>query len=229
MESNQVTMPTEAVQNKEAMVVRDYWLGVLSGLLIGLMFMPVLKMAKPDLYLKLRLAIIPFFLIGAPLGLIICHALSRKIAVMWQFGKFFLTGIMNLLVDFGTLALVTVIFRNFLHLNSTDTMLTVGVAITFYSLFKAISFTVSNINSYFWNKYWTFDQAAGKKSEFFQFFIVSIVGFVVNVVVASLVFNGFSNSAALTADQWSLIGAASGSVAGLFWNFFGYKFIVFKS
>ncbi len=225
MELNQSTGQNE----KEAMVMKDYWLSLIAGLLIGLMFMPVLKMAKPDLYLKLRLAILPFFAIGSPLGLIFCHAISKKITFMWQFGKFFLTGIMNLLVDFGTLALVTVLFRKFLNIHSTDTLLTIGAVITFYSLFKALSFTVSNINSYFWNKYWTFDQAGDKKSEFFQFFIVSIVGFIVNVVVASLVFNGFSSSAVLTSDQWSLIGAAGGSVAGLFWNFFGYKFIVFKS
>lgn len=212
-----------------AMSTKDFWLSLTAGLLIGLMFMPVLKMAKPDLYLKLRLAIIPFFVIGSPLGLILCHALSKKIAFMWQFGKFFLTGIMNLLVDFGVLAIATVLFRNFLHIGSTDTFLTIGVVITFYSLFKAISFTVSNINSYFWNKYWTFDKAGDKKSEFVQFFIVSIVGFLINVVVASVVFKGLPPMAGMNYDQWALIGAACGSIAGLFWNFFGYKFIVFKS
>lgn len=225
MEATQVNVEN----SRETMVVRDYWLGVLAGLLIGLMFMPVLKIANTALYMNLRLAILPFFLIGSPLGLVFCHAISKKIPAMWQFGKFFLTGIMNLLVDLGTLALVTILFRKALHIQSTDTLLTIGAVITFYSLFKALSFTVSNINSYFWNKYWTFNQSAGKKSEFIQFFIVSIVGFIVNVVVASLVFNGFSSSTVLTSDQWSIIGAGAGSIAGLFWNFFGYKFIVFKS
>ncbi len=225
MELNQETMQNE----KEAMVMKDYWLGIVAGLLIGLMLMPVLKIAKADLYLKLRLAILPFFVIGAPLGLIFCHALSRKIPAMWQFGKFFLTGIMNLLVDFGTLALVTVLFKKTLGLNSTDTLLTVGVIITFYSLFKAISFTISNVNSYFWNKYWTFDKRGDNKSEFVQFFTVSIIGFIINVVVASLVFGNVSPLGGMNFDQWALVGAACGSIIGLFWNFFGYKFIVFKS
>lgn len=225
METVQQTADTE----NKAMMTRDYWLGMLVGLLIGLMFMPVLKMAKADLYAQLRLAIIPFFLIGTPLGLAICHILSRKITFMWQFGKFFVTGIMNVLVDFGTLAIITVLFRNFLHLNSTDTILTIGAVITFYSLFKAVSFIVSNINSYFWNKYWTFDKSGGKKSEFIQFFIVSIVGFLINVIVASVVFKNIPPVAGMNYDQWALIGAACGSIAGLFWNFFGYKFIVFKS
>ena len=208
---------------------RDFWLGIICGLLIGIMFMPVLRMAKPDLYEKLKLAILPFFVIGTPLGLIVCHLIGKKITVIWQFGKFFVTGVMNVLVDFGTLAIETAIFRNYFHIKSTDVMLTIGAAITFYSLYKAISFTVSNINSYFWNKYWTFDKRGDNDSEFVQFFTVSIVGFIVNVVVASLVFNSFSSSTTLTADQWSLVGAAAGSIAGLMWNFLGYKFIVFKS
>lgn len=225
MEDIQQPTPSES----KAMIMRDYWLGIIVGLLIGIMFMPVLKMAKVDLYMKLRLAIIPFFLIGTPLGLIVCHLISKKITAMWQFGKFFVTGIMNLLVDFGVLAIVTVMARNYLHINSTDTLLTIGVAITFYSLFKAISFTISNINSYFWNKYWTFDKQGDNKSEFVQFFTVSIVGFIINVVVASLVFGNISPLGGMNYDQWSLIGAGCGSIAGLFWNFFGYKFIVFKS
>lgn len=226
MENNQ---PQAIAVESEAMVKRDYWLGLVVGILIGVMFMPVLYMAKPDLYEKLKLAILPFFVIGTPLGLIIAHKISKVIPVMWQFGKFFVTGVMNVLVDFGVLAIETSLFRNYLHINSTDVMITIGAAITFYSLFKAISFTISNVNSYFWNKYWTFDKSGDNKSEFVQFFIVSIVGFIVNVVVASLVFNSFSSHTALNPDQWSLVGAACGSIAGLMWNFLGYKFIVFKS
>jgi len=225
MENNQPT----ATMESEAMVMRDYWLGLIVGALIGIMFMPVLHMAKPDLYEKLKIAILPFFVLGTPLGLIVCHAISKKIPAMWQFGKFFVTGIMNLLVDFGTLAIVTVLFRNYLHINSTDIMITFGAAITFYSLFKAISFTVSNINSYFWNKYWTFDKRGDNNSEFIQFFTVSIIGFIINVVVASLVFGNIQPIGGMNYDQWALIGAGCGSIAGLFWNFFGYKFIVFKS
>ena len=217
-----------SVVENDAMVKKDYWLGIIVGLIIGLLAMPVVKMAKVDLYLKFRLFIIPFFLIGTPLGLFVAHAISRKIAFIWQLAKFAVTGVMNLLVDFGILAIEIILFEKYFHIRSTDVLLSAGLVITFYSLFKALSFTISNINSYFWNKYWTFDKRKDNESEFVQFFIVSIVGFIVNVVVASLIFNGFSGHSALTAGQWALIGAACGSVAGLAWNFFGYKFIVFK-
>ncbi len=216
---------------EEVLLKKDYWLGIIVGLLIGVMFMPVLKVIKPNLYFQLRFIIIPFFLIGTPLGLIVSHKiskLSKKLSVIWQLAKFVVTGIMNVLVDFGTLTIITILLRNYFHINSTDIILSLGITVTFYSLYKATSFTVSNINSYFWNKYWTFDKRGDNQSEFIQFFIVSIVGFIINVVVASFVFSGFQPFAGMNADQWGLIGAAAGSIAGLAWNFLGYKFIVFK-
>jgi putative flippase GtrA len=228
LETKVQVAPQVAVAENKAMVKKDYWLGVLVGLLIGIMSMPVLKMAKPDLYYQLRLALIPFFLIGTPLGLYVCHALSKKIAVMWQFGKFFVTGVMNVLVDFGVLAIITLLFKKFFAISSNDVLFTIGATVTFYSLYKAISFTVSNINSYFWNKHWTFNKSGDKKSEFLQFFMVSVVGFSINVVIASLVFKNVTPLAGMNLDQWGFMGAAAGSIAGLMWNFLGYKFLVFK-
>lgn len=223
MNESQSLLPQDSVTKK------DYLLGLLSGLLIGLLLMPILKAANSNLYAMLRLAILPIFLIGTPLGLVISHKISRKIPVIWQIAKFGVTGVLNVLVDFGTLTLIIFFFRKYFELNSKDIAISLGFAvITFYSLYKAASFIVANINSYFWNKYWTFHKEGGKQSEFIQFFIVSVVGFFVNVAVASLVFSGFSASKTLSSDQWALVGAACGSIAGLAWNFVGYKFIVFK-
>ncbi|HAM50079.1 MAG TPA: hypothetical protein DCP92_05055, partial [Nitrospiraceae bacterium] len=41
-----------------------------------------------------------------------------------------------------------------------------------------------------WNKYWTFAAQTTKKTEteFVQFFIVSLIGFVTNVLTASYIF-----------------------------------------
>jgi putative flippase GtrA len=215
--------------NTKAMPKKDYWLGMLSGLLIGLMFLPVLAVAKPDLYIKLKLAIIPFFLIGTPLGLAIAHLIGKKLPVVWQLGKFGVTGVLNVLVDFGVLTLLTIFLKYYFQINSTDIFFSLGVlVISIYSLYKALSFTIANINSYFWNKYWTFDEKRENKSEFAQFFVVSIVGFIINVLVASFVFKYIHPPVSMNYDQWGLIGAAMGSIVGLAWNFLGYKFLVFK-
>lgn len=210
------------------MTKRDYWLGALCGLLIGLLFLPVLKTAAANWYAKVWPVIVPFFLIIVPVCLAVARLIAKKIAVVWQLAKFVATGVLNVLVDFGTLSIEIILFEKYFHIQSTDVLFSAGVVFTFFWLFKAVSFIVSNTNSYFWNKYWTFDKRKDNQSEFIQFFIVSIVGFIVNVIVAGLVFDGFSGHAVLTAGQWAIVSAAGGSIAGLAWNFLGYKFIVFK-
>jgi len=211
------------------MTKKDTIFSTVAGAIIGLLAMPVLKAAKPDLYEAIGIWLVPFFIIGTPFGLYVAHLLSKKLVFLWQFAKFFVTGIMNALVDLGVLAMLTFAFRQYFNIKASDIFLSIGFAITFYSIYKSVSFIVSNINSYYWNKYWTFHKEGDSKtSEFAKFFIVSIIGFVINVVVASLVFGAGHSISALSSDQWGLIGAASGSVAGLVWNFLGYKFLVFK-
>lgn len=218
------TQPVAVVMTK-----KDTAFATVAGAIIGLLAMPVLKAAKPDLYEMTNIWLVPFFIIGTPFGLYIAHLLSKKLVFLWQFAKFFVTGIMNALVDLGVLAMLTFAFRQYFNIESSDIMLSIGFAITFYSLYKSTSFIISNINSYYWNKYWTFHQEGDSAtSEFAKFFVVSVIGFVINVVVASLVFQAGHSISALSSDQWGLIGAASGSVAGLLWNFIGYKFLVFK-
>lgn len=213
----------------QPMSKKDYYLSFLAGLLIGLLFLPILKAAKPELYSKFSLFIIPFFFIGAPFGLAVCHLLAQKIAVFWQLGKFAVTGALNFCVDLGILSMLTFVFKSFFNIGAKDLVITSLTFLTFYSLFKATSFIIANINSYYWNKYWTFHAGEDKKSEFVQFFIVSVIGFAVNVLFASAVFKiGSAANANLSTDQWGLLGAVVGSIAGLAWNFIGYKFIVFK-
>ncbi|MEI7891374.1 MAG: GtrA family protein [bacterium] len=207
---------------------RDYEFAIVAGLLIGFLLLPVLKTAKPDLFAKFAVAIVPFFLLATPLGLRIAFMLGKKIAIIYQIAKFGLIGVLNTLVDLGVLALITLLFSAYFKIESTNAI--IG-AITFYSLFKAISFIVANISSYFWNKHWTFDQGAKEqtKSEFVQFFAVSIIGFLINVFIASFVFKTIlASSTTLTDGQLGLLGAAAGSIAGLAWNFIGYKLWVFK-
>lgn len=205
---------------------KDYIFGICAGLLIGLLTLPILKAIKPLLYARYALAVIPLFLVLTPLGLLTLYQISKKIAVVWQIGKFGVIGVLNTLVDWGVLALLTFLFRNYFQIESTNLIFS---GLTFYSLYKATSFIVANTNSYYWNKYWTFAAVVVKKTraQFLQFFVVSLVGFLINVIIASYVFKSISPIGGLNLDQWGIIGAAIGSIAGLAWNFIGYKFIVF--
>lgn len=207
---------------------RDYKFAVAAGLLIGLLILPVLKTAKPEIYSRFVLVIVPFFLLATPLGLRIAFFLGKKVAIIYQVAKFGLIGVLNTLVDLGVLALVTLLFSSYFKIESKDALV---AGVSFYSLYKALSFIVANVSSYFWNKYWTFDQGKKKqtRSEFIQFFAVSVVGFLINVFVASIVFKTILGSlVGMTSGQLGLIGAAVGSIAGLAWNFIGYKLWVFK-
>ena len=209
------------------MTKKDYILSIISGLLIGLLFLPVLKAVKPLLYAKFALIIVPFFLIATPIGLIVAFYIGKKISVIWQIGKFGVIGVLNTLVDWGVLALLTFLFKKYFQISSADLML---IGLSFYTLYKSISFIVANINSYYWNKYWTFATGVLTKTkvEYLQFFIVSIIGFIINVFVASFVFKSIHPVGGLNLDQWGIMGAAAGSIVGLAWNFIGYKFVVFK-
>lgn len=203
---------------------RDYRFAIIAGLLIGFLFLPVLKAANPSIYAKFWLAVVPFFFIATPLGMRVALAIGRKIPVVTQIAKFGVSGVLNTMVDAGILMFLSFFFSQNLGI-AADKVVFLGVA--YYSLYKAFSFIIANINSYIWNRYWTFSQAGTEQAgrQFMQFFVVSIIGFLINVIAASSVFKFLILG---TSDQRQLLGAIAGTLIGLIWNFVGYKFWVFK-
>lgn len=148
-------------------------------------------------------------------GLYAAFLISKFIPIIYQFGKFVLVGGLNFLIDNGVL--------NFLVFYT-------GISVGFeQSVFKGTSFLIAVVNSYFWNKFWTFkrttQEAIGK--EFLQFVIVSCIGFSINLGVDYGVVNWLTPFADLPAKTWAQFGALLAAIAALFWNFIGYKFIVF--
>lgn len=220
----------ETFEQPKGFQKKDTYFGFAAGFFIGLLFLPVLQAAKPELFFQIAWFVIPFFFIATPLGLAIAKRLSvavQKLAVIWQIAKFGVIGVLNTFVDLGILS-----FLSFWLTRETglDAKTMAVWSLTFYSLFKAFSFIVANINSFYWNKYWTFEANPEKKSstEFTQFFFVSLVGFLLNVFVASFVFKSVPAILGLNVQQWGLIGALAGTAVGLVWNFLGYKLWVFK-
>lgn len=166
---------------------------------------------------------IPFFwslMIILPIltlfGLWIASLIGKKFLILWQAAKFALVGILNTLVDLGVLNVLSLILG-----------ITTGLG---FSVLKGISFIVAVTNSYFWNKFWTFrkKESTEPKKEFTQFFIVSLIGFGINVGVASLVVIVIGPQFGLSEKIWLNIGAITAAFFGMAWNFLGYKFIVFK-
>jgi len=157
------------------------------------------------------------------LGMVIALAFKKRLAVLYQFAKFILVGGLNFLIDLGVLNLLI-----------STSGIKAGV---WYSVFKGISFLIATANSYFWNKLWTFqpltsllhnNEVKNANKEFGQFLMVSIVGFLINVGVASLIVNIIGSPLTVKPEIWANVGAMTGSIAGLMWNFIGYKLIVFR-
>jgi putative flippase GtrA len=149
-------------------------------------------------------------------GLLAAYVLSKAIPVAYQFAKFILVGGLNFLIDMAVL--------NFFVFY---TGLAAGLA---QSGFKAVSFSAAVVNSYFWNKFWTFRRESSKNAgkEFLQFIVVSVVGFGVNLAVNYAAVNMVAPFAGIQEKTWAQVGALVAAVAALFWNFIGYKFIVFE-
>lgn len=124
-------------------------------------------------------------------------------------------GLINTGVDFGVL--------NFLMFL---TGITTGVG---YSFFKAFSFAVAVVNSYFLNKRWTFrKEGKMEKKEFTKFVTISLIAFGINVSVASLLVNFVGPIGDISPYLWANISALAATAFTTLINFFGYKYFVFK-
>ncbi|PIW75555.1 MAG: hypothetical protein CO002_01385 [Candidatus Portnoybacteria bacterium CG_4_8_14_3_um_filter_44_10] len=165
------------------------------------------------------------------LGLYVAARIAAKIAVIYQIAKFILIGGFNTLLDWGILAALIFIFRQYFLVEPQDKLaviLTLGLV--YYSFYKAISFVVAAVSSFFWNRFWTFkrETTESMSQEFFQFLIVTFVGFLINVGIASSVFKFVHPFGGLNYDQWAIAAAVVATIFSMVWNFLGYKFIVFN-
>ncbi len=195
------------------MLKKDLINAAVIGFVVAAIFLGVIKNTGLSVpYLNTALFIFPVLSV---LGMFIASLLARKFAVLLQAARFLLVGGLNTFIDLGVLNLL--IFAG-------------GTAVgIWFTIFKGIAFIVAVLNSYVWNKYWTFEaktQAQGK--EFLGFLLVSIVGFVINVGVASFLVNALGAPDAISENMWANVAAVTATFTAMLWNFIGYKLFVFK-
>lgn len=184
-------------------------IGVLAAILSRVMIVN-LDLSIP--YLAFALAIF----VACPLGILVARFfLNKKIVSLYQFVKFGETGGLNTFIDLGILNLLILI-----------TGINGGL---YYSLFKGVSFLTAATNSYFWNRFWVFESTEKKKTadEALKFYIVTIIGFLINVLIATLVVKFGQGKFDIAGNLLANIGAVAAFVITMLFNFFGYKLFVF--
>lgn len=132
-----------------------------------------------------------------------------------QGAKFIIVGFSNTFIDFGVLNLLMWIFNSYKGSSIIP--------------FKTTSFIIANINSYLWNKYWTFKQKQKKHvaQEYGTFLVVSGVALGIHLLIVYFV-TTFIPPIIVGKELWANVANVIAVGIGFIWNFIGYKFIVFK-
>jgi len=200
----------------------DLFSSIVIGLIISALAIALLNAFESEINVSGINTTLLWLLIifGVPFLVVIWVYLTSRLGnrrhVFFQLGKFIPIGVSNTAIDFGVLNLL---------------ILTSGVDKgLLFSVFKAISFLCAVINSYLWNKFWAFESrgTAGLGRQFVIFMIVSGIGFVINVATATFIVNFINPIGGVSSILWANIGALASIVIVIIWNFFGYKFLVFK-
>lgn len=143
------------------------------------------------------------------------NSLKERHPFVPQFIRFLCVGFLNTGIDFGVL-------NTLIYLTGKSS----GI---YFPIFKSISFIIAVTNSYLMNKHWTFKSSENERTgEFLKFFGVNIIGWGINVGVATYIVNYVSAPSGFSPVLWANIGAFSAVAFTLIWNFIGMKFIVFK-
>ncbi|EKD57098.1 MAG: putative membrane protein [uncultured bacterium] len=143
------------------------------------------------------------------------QSINNKLAKIWQneglkqFIKFGIVGLSGTIIDLG--------FYN---------LLAISLGFNIY-IARTISFVLAATSNYFLNRTWTF-QSKEKKiaKEYSQFFFVSVVGLLLNLVIMRVVLNYTKDFASEILEK--NIPVLIAIIIVLFWNFIANKYWTFK-
>lgn len=141
--------------------------------------------------------------------------LKTKLKWLLQFGKYAVVGVVNTLIDFLILNLLMWSFKTYSGL--------------FLIIFNAISFSAALVNSYFGNKFWTFQNKEKQMGfQFFRFLIISLGGLVINSLLVFFLTTFVNPFFGLSKELWANMSKALATGLSLIWNFSGYKLWTFR-
>lgn len=202
--------------NIKPMQKKDVLFAFIIGEICAFIFIPIARfLGFSGIVMKLVMffpALLPILAIA---GLVLTALLGKKWPSFFQAGKNILVGILNSSIDFAVLNLLMFFFAR-----------AEGAPIL---AFKLLSFTSGAINSYFWNKFWTFgEKSEVRSSQFAKFYSVALGGLLIHTATIFFTVNVVGAQCSIEPAVWANIGNAAAIFLGFFWDFLGYKFLVFK-
>ncbi len=198
---------------------KDFVIVSVIGILFGLLLLPVLENIQPpqwELNFRNAAFLVTGFFIFANFALWVGGLLGAKLPAVWQFVKFGAVGSLNATLDFGILNLLSLIFKVY-----SGALLVV---------FNIISIGLAIINSYSLNKFWTFrNHSAVKATEVTRFLLVSALTIFLNSTIVYVLTTTFGAPAEISEPVWENIAKIIAVPITLVVNFFGLKYVVFKT
>lgn len=206
---------------------KDLFLAVLAGELTALLSFSTLKNLKVfDILAKQGINTISFSVLwilfvpaGTIVGLIFFYFLAKyKNRVgFFELGKYGIIGVLNTMLNAGV--------YNFL-IFITD--IASGITI---DIFFIIAFSITVTNSFFWNKFWAFEERKIEniKTEAIQFFAISASVAAVNAVILHIIVNTIGAPTGIEPKIWANVALGLTIITAFLGNFFSYKYIVFSS
>lgn len=196
----------------------DFLKVTIIGGLVGLLIQPILaNVIVGGVGLGIRIALFVGLLIMAPVALFVAHLIDRSGKGFYQFAQFAAVGTLNSFIGIGILNLETYLYGTSIISNGL------------YALFAAISFLCGTTNSFFWNKNWTFKDSNNNRAgagTVTSFYVIALIGWALSVGVGTLVkAAGPASSEKIWTD---VVAPLAGIAVSFLWNFFGYKYFVFR-
>ena len=151
------------------------------------------------------------------LGIYIADWLRKTSESLWQMCKTILVGSLNILIESTLIAVA-------------QNILTPVTVREWYPFVVSVVFIVAATNSYFWNKFWSFEKrdTESKVKEASTFYAVTIAGYLLSVLISSTIAQTVTPMFGLDVAGWNIFANAVAAIFVFIFHFAGYKFIVFK-
>lgn len=206
---------------------KDILLAALAGEISAWLSLPILKNVKVfDILAEEGINALSFsaiWILLVPIGTAIMISIFYFLAKIrnqvgfFQLGKYGVIGILNTFLNAG-------IYNFFIF--TTD--IAFGLML---DLFFAVAFVITVTNSFFWNKFWSFEERGVEniKKEAIQFFGISAAVALMNMGILHLIVNIIGAPIGIDQKIWANIALGFTIITAFLGNFFSYKYIVFSN